>query len=85
MKGNRMDTKITLDQWHERYLEPFTSDDKLQEIIDAYGGFAGWVYDGVSALHDVDGEWATDHECLEIISLLIKKYLDAVARGVDTQ
>jgi len=78
-------TKITLDEWHERYLQPFESDDELQEIIDAYGGFAGWVYDGVSALHDVDGEWATDHECLEIISLLTDKYLKAVERGIDTQ
>ena len=78
-------TKITLDEWHERYLQPFESDEKLQEIIDAYGGFAGWVYDGVSALHDVDGEWATDHECLEIISLLTDKYLKAVERGIDTQ
>ena len=78
------DTKITLDEWHERYLEPFTSDDKLQEIINAYGGFAGWVLDGVLAMKDVEGEWANDHECLEIISLLIKEYLDAVARGVDT-
>jgi len=76
--------KITLDEWHERYLEPFTSDDKLQEIIDAHGGFAGWVLDGVLAIKDVDGQYATDHECLEIISLLTKEYLDAVERGVDT-
>ena len=77
--------KITLDEWNERYLQPFTSDDTLQEAIDAYGGFAGWVLDGVLAMKDVEGEWDNDHECLEIISLLIKKYLDAVERGVDTQ
>ena len=84
MKGNKMDTKITLDQWHECYLQPFTNDEKLQEVIDNYGGFAGWVLDGVLALKDVDGQYATDHECLEIISLLTKEYLDAVERGVDT-
>lgn len=78
------DTKITLDEWHERYLQPFTSDEKLQEAIDDYGGFAGWVLDGVLAMKDVDGEWANDHECLEIISLLTKEYLDAVERGIDT-
>ena len=79
------DTKITLDEWHERYLQPFASDKTLQEAIDAYGGFAGWVLDGVLAMKDVEGEWATDHECLEIISLLTKEYLDAVKRGIDTQ
>ena len=42
--------KITLDEWNERYLQPFTSDDTLQEAIDAYGGFAGWVLDGVLAM-----------------------------------
>lgn len=85
-KGNIMEqTKITLDEWNERYLQPFASDDKLQEVIDAYGGFAGWVLDGVMAMEDVEGEWATDHECLEIISLLTDKYLKAVERGIDTQ
>lgn len=78
------DTKITLDEWHEKYLQPFTSDEKLQEVIDAHGGFAGWVLDGVLEMKNVDGEWATDHECLEIISLLVKEYLDAVTRGIDT-
>lgn len=78
------DTKITLDEWHEKYLQPFTSDEKLKETINAYGGFAGWVLDGVLEMKDVDGEWANDHECLEIISLLTKEYLDAVERGIDT-
>ena len=67
--------QITLDQWQETYLHPFTDDALLQNAIDEYGGFAGWVYEGVSALSNVDGEWATDHECLEIIALLIKEYL----------
>ena len=70
-------TEITLDEWHERYLQPFTSDETLQKAIDDYGGFAGWVLDGVLAVKDVGGQWATDHECLELIRLLTKKYLDA--------
>jgi len=78
-----MTKKITLDEWHERYLQPFTNDDRLQQVIDAYGGFAGWVLDGVLATKNIDGEWVTDHECLEIISLLISRYLDAVNRGID--
>ncbi len=77
--------KITLDEWYKRYLQPFTSDDKLQEAIDAYGGFAGWVLDGVLAIKDVEGEQANDDECLQIISLLTKEYFDAVERGIDTQ
>lgn len=78
------DTKITLDEWHEQYLQPFASDKTLQKAIDDYGGFAGWVLDGVLSMKDVEGEYASDHECLEIISLLIKEYLDAVERGIDT-
>ena len=74
------ETKITLDEWHERYLQPFTSDKTLQKAIDDYGGFAGWVLDGVMAMKDVGGEWATDHECLEIIRLLTKEYLDENSR-----
>lgn len=78
-----MTKKITLDEWHERYLQPFTNDDRLQQVIDAYGGFAGWVLDGVLEVKDIDGEWANDHECLEAVSLLTSKYLDAVNRGID--
>lgn len=78
-------TKITLDQWHEIYLEPFTSDERLQEAINAYGGFAGWVLDGVLSIKDVEGEHANDHECLEVLSLLLDEYHDAVKRGIDTE
>ena len=78
-----MTKKITLDEWHERYLQPFTNDDRLQQVIDAYGGFAGWVLDGVLEVKDIDGEWVNDHECLEAVSLLTSKYLDAVNRGID--
>lgn len=80
-----MTDTLSLDRWHESYLTPFTDDKLLQERIDDYGGFAGWVLDGIVALKDVDGQDATDHECLEIIQLLVGEYLDAVKRGVDTQ
>jgi len=80
-----MTDKLTLDAWHEVYLTPFTDDKLLQTRIDDDGGFAGWVLDGVLALKNVDGQEATDHECLEIIALLVREYLDAVERGVDTQ
>lgn len=77
--------KIALDDWVSIYLKVFETDEALQESIDDYGGFAGWVSEGVSALNDVDGEEATDHECLEHAYELLKLYFDAVERGVDTQ
>jgi hypothetical protein len=80
-----MSEKITAQLWNEQYLIPFASDETLQEVIDGYGGFAGWVLDGVLATKDIDGEEATDHDCLELISELVSKYLDATERGIDTQ
>ncbi len=77
--------KISLDEWVSCYLEVFKSDEALQESIDDYGGFAGWASEGVSALNNVDGEEATDHECLEHAYELLRLYFDAVERGIDTQ
>lgn len=77
--------KISLDDWVSNYLKVFEKDETLQEAIDNYGGFAGWASDGISALDDVDGEEATDHECLEYAEALLKLYFDAVERGIDTQ
>jgi hypothetical protein len=86
MKGNTMNKeKIALDDWVSTYLEVFATDEALQERIDSHGGFAGWVSEGVSALDNVDGEEATDHECLEHAYELLGLYFDAVERGVDTQ
>lgn len=76
-----MSEKITTESWNERYLQPFASDDTLQEAIDSYGGFAGWVLDGVLATKDIDGDEATDHDCLELISGLVGKYLNAIENG----
>ncbi len=77
--------KIAFDDWVSIYLEVFKSDEALQERIDDYGGFAGWVSEGVSDLNRVDGEEATDHECLEHAYELLRLYFDAVERGIDTQ
>lgn len=79
------ENKISLDDWVSNYLKVFGADKTLQEAIDDYGGFAGWVSEGVSAIKDVDGEEATDHECLEHTYELLKLYFDAVERGIDTQ
>jgi hypothetical protein len=93
-KGNTMTTQpdpnpfhqpISLDDWVSCYLGAFDTDEKLQDIIDSHGGFAGWVSEGVSRLHYVDGEEANDHECLEHVQALLELYFDACARGIDTQ
>lgn len=85
-KGNQMnDKKITLNDWSSVYLGAFETDEKLQKSIDDYGGFAGWISDGVSSLNDIDGEEATDHECMEYAYQLLELYFDACKRGMDTQ
>lgn len=77
-------TKITGEQWYADYLSPFVTDEMLRERIDAYGGFDGWVLDGVLAVKDIDGDEATDHECLELVGLLISEWQSAVQRGIDS-
>jgi len=77
-------TQITAEQWYESYLSPFMSDEKLQTRIDEYGGFDGWVLDGVLAVKRIDGQKVTDHECLEMIMLLVNEWQTAVQRGVDS-
>lgn len=80
-KGNTMDKKkIALDDWVSTYLKVFETDKALEARIDSHGGFAGWVSEGVSALDSVDGEEATDHECLEYAYELLGRYFDAVDR-----
>jgi len=76
---------ISLDDWVSCYLGAFDTDEKLQGIINSHGGFAGWVSEGVSGLNQVDGEEATDHECLELAFDLLKLYFAACERGIDTQ
>lgn len=76
---------MKLDQWKEKYLKPFEDRGLLQKTIDDHGGFAGWVLDGVLAVKDIEGENATDHECLWQVGVLVDAYLIAVADGVDTE
>ena len=73
---------ITAEQWYANYLSPFITDEMLRERIDGYGGFEGWVLDGVLAVKDIDGQEATDYQCLEIVGLLINEWQSAVQRGI---
>lgn len=76
--------KITAEQWYADYLAPFIDDEMLRERIDGYGGFDGWILDGVLAVKDIDGQEATDYECLELIGLLISEWQSAVQRGINS-
>lgn len=75
-------TKITAEQWYADYLSPFITDEMLCERIDGHGGFEGWVLDGVLAVKDIDGQEATDYDCLELIGLLVSEWQSAVQRGI---
>lgn len=66
--------KIKVDEWHEIYLAPFLDTDLLNTAICSHGGFDGWVLDGVLAVKDIDGDEATDGECLELIRLLLDEW-----------
>ena len=76
---------MKLEDWNNTYVEIFSDKKVLQETINNHGGFAGWVLDGVLAVEDIEGEEATDHECLELVGVLVDAYLQAVAEGVDTE
>lgn len=74
--------QITAEQWYESYLSPFMSDERLEKRIEEHGGLDGWILDGVLSVKDIDGQEATDHECLEMIMLLVSEWQSAVQRGV---
>lgn len=76
---------MKLEDWNNTYVETFSDKKVLQETINNHGGFAGWVLDGVLAVEDIEGEEATDHECLELVGVLVDAYLQAVAEGIDTE
>jgi len=75
--------QITAEQWYENYLSPFMSKEQLRKRIDEHGGFDGWVLDGVLAVKDIDGQKTTDHECLEMVMLLVNEWQSAVEQGID--
>lgn len=64
---------MKLSEWKEIYLDVFKDSEKLKEI-DFEGGLAGMVLDGVYTTQDIDGEEATDDECLLLISELTELY-----------
>ena len=65
---------MKLKEWKETYLDVFENSEKLKDQIDFEGGLAGMVLDGVLTIQHIDGEEATDHECLLLISELTELY-----------
>lgn len=68
-----MESMISVKDWQRIYLEPVRRvvENGAQPTVAMTDGFAGFVLDGILAIKDVNGEEATDWECVEMISELI--------------
>jgi hypothetical protein len=67
--------KITAQEWHDRYLQPFynlANDPKAEPTSEMQDGYAGFVLDGILAVKDIDGQEANDWECVELVEELIR-------------
>jgi hypothetical protein len=67
--------KITAQEWHDRYLQPFynlASDPNAEPTSEMQDGYAGFVLDGILAVKDIDGQEANDWECVELVEELIR-------------
>lgn len=64
---------ITPEQWEEFFLNPMLAVADGKEPTDEIeSGLAGFTLDGIFATKDIDGELATDWECVEMIWQLIE-------------
>lgn len=63
---------MSLDDWTKRYLEPVQAVINGQEPTNEMeDGFAGFVFDGITATELIHGEEANDWECIELIEEFI--------------
>ncbi len=63
---------MSLTEWNDRYFEPVQAVIKGQEPTgEMQDGFAGFVFDGITATELIHGEEATDWECIELIEEFI--------------
>jgi len=64
---------ITPEQWEEFFLNPMLAVADGAEAPDEIGsGLAGFTLDGIFAVKAIDGQEATDWECVEMIHRLIE-------------
>lgn len=69
------ENKITLQDWHDRYLRPFynlANDPTAVPTNEMTDGYAGFVLDGILAVKDIDGQEANDWECVGLVEELIR-------------
>lgn len=71
--------KLTVKEWRDLHIAPLEREETLQEIIN--DGFDGWILDAVLAAKDIDGEEATDGECLELIAELLEHFKNQNTKG----
>lgn len=67
--------KITQQDWHDRYLQPFynlSTTPTAEPTSEMQDGYAGFVLDGILAVKDIDGEEVNDWECIELVEELIR-------------
>jgi hypothetical protein len=67
--GVNMTKKLTVTEWRDLHIAPLENEETLQEILDS--GFDGWMLDAVLSVKNIDGDEATDGECLELVGELI--------------
>lgn len=68
---------ITVAQWQEHFLDPLLNvvagnevdPDSIDELE---SGLAGFTLDGILAVREIDGQEATDWDCVEMIHRLIE-------------
>lgn len=66
--------KISLKEWESKYYEPLRAyaEDKAEPTEEMVFGLAGFVLDGILAVQNIEGEEATDWECVHLVSQLIE-------------
>lgn len=64
---------ITPEQWEEFFLNPMLAvADGAEAPDEIESGLAGFTLDGILAVKAIDGQQATDWECVEMIHRLIE-------------
>lgn len=80
------DDEIAFDEWKTQYFKPVQDFAKSKGTVDAHdfkhNGFDGFCLDAVLATRDIDGETATDADCLSYIMTLAKSWKHAHKLGL---
>ena len=75
---------MTPQDWRDTYLQPFyklASDPDAEPTDEMQDGYAGFVLDGILAVKDIDGQEASDWECVELVEELIRYAMIAQGRA----